>query len=170
VFAAKPSASLDDVTTLFTVSSWTKVGTLEDGTVHYVGELNLHTDEIAGAVTTEPIQITCDIEVQSAANAQRITYQFTALLNPEAYANDADPTPGTQAYPAVGAIALNEPAGGLHGRQLAGGQIADNYGTLDGFVTTPVQQLEPTRKVFGHPSAVTDPEGSDLNCPFHEAH
>ena len=113
VLAGKKTSALTAASLLFCCDAFAKqvAGT----TTYYVGTLSLNTTELATALgTANYLDVTVDVEVQNADNSARITYQFAARIQRQAYAGEGDPQPGTPVYPAPSALAVNAPAGGLH--------------------------------------------------------
>lgn len=98
VLAAKEEDGLAEATLLFSAAAFVETGTGDD--LHYESALNLNTDELDAAITGgDPLPVRVDVEVQNGGNTYRLTYQFDMAISPQVYDGEADPTPGTPAYP-----------------------------------------------------------------------
>ena len=104
-FAGKQSAEGD---TLFSATSFTEDDTDPDD-IFYESELSLTAAAIADALEGKTsITVICDVEVQADSNAKRLTYQFTATLRPQIYANELPPVlPGSE-LEIIGGVAYLE--------------------------------------------------------------
>jgi len=103
-FVGKLSSELDDGDSLFSATSFSKVGSGADA--YYTATLDLNTAELAAALTgVDPLDITVDCEIQNAVNSERATLQFAATVAEQGYAgSEGVPTDGDPAYPVPGNI------------------------------------------------------------------
>lgn len=128
-FAAKASAA---GTTLFSATSFTEDDTDVDD-IFYEAELALTATALATALSGQTsITVICDIEVQADSNAQRLTYQFSATVRPQIYANELPPvTPGS-ALEIIGGAAYLDAFYLKVGSQyhLVSGALIDGVATL----------------------------------------
>lgn len=98
VLAGKHIDDLGAVTLLFNATSFAETGSGDD--LHYEATLDLNTVELDAKVgTNKDISVRIDVEVEDAGNDMRATYQFDATVRHQVYDGEADPTPGTPAYP-----------------------------------------------------------------------
>lgn len=98
VFAGKKADNLGALTLLFSAIDFVAVGAEDDA--HYEAVLDLTSDELSGAFGTEKsITARVDVELQNGDNTRRLTYQFDMIVSRQAYGGEANPMPGTPAYP-----------------------------------------------------------------------
>ncbi|MCX6996520.1 MAG: hypothetical protein NTV49_05420 [Kiritimatiellaeota bacterium] len=98
VLGAKALDDLDAATLLFSASGFVAIG--EGDELHYQAVLDLNTAEIVAALgSAKSMTARVNVEVETAGNAQRLTYQFDVTIQAQAYGGEAAPTPGTPIYP-----------------------------------------------------------------------
>lgn len=111
VLAAKEDVDAEDL--LFNATGFTAATDATLG-AYYGATLSLNTTELqdALAAAADTLDALVDVEVQNADNTSRVTFRFAVKITQQVYANEADPTPGTPAYPAASTLMLKEPSGG----------------------------------------------------------
>ena len=98
VLGAKLLSALDDTTLLFSCTDFVSVGEGDD--LHYQALLDLNTSEITAALDGQKsITARVNVEIETAENTQRLTYQFDVTIQKQSYGGEASPTPGTPTYP-----------------------------------------------------------------------
>lgn len=130
ILAGKKSAVLATGETLFSAAGFEAAGEGDD--LHYTADLNLNTGALATALGTEnTLPVRVDIEIQTAGNAQRITYQFNLTISRQVYAGEPAPDEALPPYPHPSAIVtklrgtvdLTEDDGGVTVTGLALGAV-----------------------------------------------
>jgi len=111
VFAARLIS--DPSIKVFQASSFVLTG--EDADQHYLGDLNLNTDELNDALEDVAlgavIKLRCDIELRNNGNTRRRTLQFDANVYKQVYLGAELPTPATPPYPEPGVLLTSDLSG-----------------------------------------------------------
>ncbi len=110
ILAAKATPA--SATLLFSALTWTKVTSGSE--TYYEALLDLDTTELNAAVTTSNLTVVVDVQVQNSDNSRRLTFRFSAVITPQVYGGESDPTPATPTYPSPSAIMVKNPSGGSY--------------------------------------------------------
>jgi hypothetical protein len=106
IVVAGKTTGIADPALVFSTDAFSKVVTDDD--VYYAAALSLATEGLTTAMAAvavgQDIEFLVDIENQDAGNTARLTYQFTARIRQQVYANEADPEPEAPLYPAPAAL------------------------------------------------------------------
>jgi hypothetical protein len=112
VLAGKLATTPGAADALFSCSSFVQGASGTDN--YYEGVVDLNTTELATALTSV-LYVDCsiDIEIQNAANTERLSYRVTVRVHKQAYAGTEGTTAGSPPYPASGEVAVKSPTGGM---------------------------------------------------------
>ena len=118
VLAGKLATTPGAADALFSCSSFVQGATGSND--YYEGVVDLNTTELATALTSV-LYVDCsiDIEIQNAANTERLSYRVTARVHKQAYAGTEGTTAGSPPYPASGEVAVKSPTGGMQ-KEISG--------------------------------------------------
>ena len=110
VLGAKLLDNLSATTLLFSAAGFAETGTGDD--LRYQAVLDLNTAELAAALTTaKSCTARINIEIETAGNARRLSYQFDVTVQKQTYGGEAAPTPGTPIYPHPSLLLLKQEDG-----------------------------------------------------------
>ena len=133
VLGGRPAANLDTAGLLFSATDFTKSADDDPLGIYYYSDLNLNTEALATALTSvKNISVLVDLEIQNAANTQRLTVpQFAVtILHDVVHGDEGVPVSGDPVYPVPSAIEL-----------VANKGVANGYAALDGTGKIPLTQL-----------------------------
>jgi hypothetical protein len=118
VLAGKLATDPGAVDALFSCATFVQGAAGADN--YYEGVLDLNTAELATALTSALYEdCSVDVEIQNAANTERLSYRLTVRVHKQVYAGTEGTTAGSPPYPAPDSLALKTPTGGMQ-KEIAG--------------------------------------------------
>lgn len=112
VLAGKLASNPGAADALFSCSSFVQgaIGTES----YYEGVVDLNTMELATALGSSLyVECSVDVEVQNAANTERLSYRVPVRVHKQALIGTEGTTSGNPPYPAAGSVAVKAPTGGM---------------------------------------------------------
>lgn len=112
VLAGKLTTAPEAASALFQCSSFVQGAAGSNN--YYEGVLDLNTAELNTALTSA-LYVDCsvDIEIQNAANTERLSYRLTVRVHKQALIGTEGTTSGNPPYPASSVVAVTSPTGGM---------------------------------------------------------